>query len=162
MSRSRLPALLTSLAALLLLGAAPAQAQAVTVDGLVAELQTDQVAVDPDFALQLDEGQLRSIVQSASVPVYVAAVSQATADRAGSPYDVAVELGTELGDGDAVVLVVSDEPAVDAENGDTAADRGIDAGAAVDAADDGGAFTAASVTGLVREFVGQVDRQAAG
>ncbi len=149
----------------LVLAAGPAGAQTATVSELVADFGQDQVVVEPGFALDdLDETSLSSIVQSApaSTPVFFAAVTRATSDEAGSPYDLAVELGRTLGDPDAVVLVVTDQPLVDAERGDAAAARGIDTEAALTVADDGGELTATTVTGLVREFTGEIGRQAAG
>ena len=166
MSPARVPALLglvpLLVTALLALGAAPASAQAgAAVDDLVAQLRQDQVAVEPGADVPLDEQAVESAVQSSDVQVYVAAVSEETADRAGSLSSLAIELGTALGDDGAAVLVISDEPGVDAENSRALAARGVDASAAVEAVDNRGDFNEANVTGLVRDFVGVVDRQLA-
>ena len=163
MSRSRLPALLAPLAVVLLLGAAPAQAQtAVAVDDLVDELRSQQVVLADDADVPLDVAAARDAVASADVPVYVAAVSAATASRAGGDARLTTELGSGIGDSSAVVLLITDEPSVYAENGDDAAARGIRAGDALDAVNTYDSFDEASVTGLVRDFAREVDSQASG
>ena len=121
MTRSRLPALLTSLAVLLLLGAGPAQAQTVVaVEDLVDRLRSEQVVLADDADVPLDVDAARDAVRSADVPVYVAGVSAATAAQAGGDAELTNAIGRGLGDSTAVVLLITDEPSVYAENGDEA------------------------------------------
>lgn len=161
MSRSRLPALLTSLAVLLLLGAAPAQAQ-VAVD-LVDELRQDGVAVEPGVETPIDEEAVQDAVSSAPVDTYVAVVTQRTASAAGGPDELVQAIGQEIGDTDSAVLVIADqgsgEPYFSADEGQGAFDSGIDAGAAIERALTGaqGGVTEQAVTAVVADFVDELD-----
>ncbi len=163
MSRSRLPALLTSLGVLLLLGTAPASAQtAVAVDDLVEQLRSEQVVLADDADVPLDVSAAREAVRSADVPIYVAGVSEATASRAGGDAALTTTLGQGLSESNAVVLLITDRPSVYAENGDEAERRGVRAEAALDAVNTSRTFDEASVSALVRGFASEVDGQLAG
>ena len=83
MSRSRLPVLLVSMGALLVLGASPAHAQAVAV---LDELQRDGVAVEPGVQTPVDEAAVEDAVEASSVTTYVAVVTARTAADAGGAY----------------------------------------------------------------------------
>lgn len=160
---TRAPALLALLAAVLLVGAAPASAQTVTaLDDIVGELRQDQVFLAPDAQVPLDEADVRAAVRSSDVQVYVAGVSQATAERAGSTAALVDDIGRSLQDDRAVVLVITDAPDVWAAQATALQDRGVDAGDALDQVNAGGAFDEANVTALVRDFVDVVDQQLAG
>ena len=166
MTRARLillPGLLAVLAAWTVGLAGPASAQTVTSpDEVVEDVLQDRVALGADARVPWDEQAIRAAVGAASVPVYVAGVSQATVQEAGGLGDLVQQIGEATQDSQSVVLVISDRPAVDAAAGGAAQDRGIDADAALDRADTRDAFTAAAVSGLVRDFVTEIDRQAAG
>ena len=142
--------------------AAPSSAQtAVSVDELVADLRGDRVALEPGADVPLDEAAVRDAVRSSQVPVYVAGVSAATADRAGDLAALVIDVGTALADSGAVVLLISDQPDVEANHGRALGSRGIDSIGALDAVNTRDAFDEANVTGLVRDFVAEIDRQAA-
>src|SRR5688500_2719519 len=103
MTRTRLAALLALLALLLLPGTASAQT---TVDDVVDVLRSEQLYVDPDADLAVDEGEVAVALSQSSLQVYVAVLPQ----EAGEPIDLVAEIGSALGDSNAVVLVVTDEP----------------------------------------------------
>jgi len=159
----RLPAVLALIVAVLLLGAAPVTAQTVTaVDDIVDELRQDQVFLAPDAQVPLDQTDVRAAVRSSEVKVYVAGVSQASADRAGSTAALVDDIGRGLQDSTAVVLVITDAPDVWADQATALRERGVDAGAALEQVNVRGDFDEQNVTGLVRDFVDVLDEQVAG
>jgi len=158
----RVPAVLALLAAFLLLGAATVSAQTVTaVDDIVDELRQDQVFLAPDAQVPLDEPDVGAAVRSSEVTVYVAGVSQATADRAGSRAALTDDIGRALQDPSAVVLVITDAPDVWAAEATALRERGVDAGAALEQVNVRGDFDEQNVTGLVRDFVDVLGEQLA-
>ena len=161
MSRSRLPALLPPLAVLLVLGAAPAQAQAVAVD--VDELRQDGVTVEAGAQTPVDERAVEAAVASSSVSTYVAVVTERTASAAGGPDQLVDRLAQSIDDSRSVVLVIADEPDgtpyFSVEEDVAAEQDGIDAGAAIDralSAGAGGQVTEQAVTAVVTDFVDEV------
>lgn len=156
----RRPAL--ALLALLLL-AAPASAQATltSLDEVVDELRQDQVFVDPDAAVPLDEGDARSIVARSSVQVYVAALPAAASARAGGDAALVDAIGEALADDSAVVLLITDDPSVYADNSAALGARGVNAGVAVRSVERGD-FDEAGLRDFLQQFVQNIDAQAAG
>ena len=154
----RLPAvLLTGVVAVLLGLAGPATAQTATVDDLASELAQARVVLEPGADVPIDVAEVREIVRSGSVPVYVAGVRDATVRSAGGFDELLFRLGSATRDANAVVLVLSDAPDSAAAAGGAAERRGIDASAALARTP-----TSTDVSAVVRDFVAEVDRQAAG
>jgi hypothetical protein len=148
---------------LLVLLAAPAAAG--SVDDVVRGLQQDGVFVDPEAELVVDEAGLKDAAAGAVVPFYVAVVPQAAAETSGGVGPLVVEIGTALDDSGAVVLLITDDLVFRADNGREAGARGIDAGAALEAALDttrGSDPSAQEITALVQDVVDRVDAQARG
>lgn len=158
----RLLGLLLLAPLLVLLGAGPAVAG--SVDEVVRGLERDGVHVDPAAQLDTDEDGIRSAVGRASVPTYVAVLPEEAANSSGGIANLVVEIGTALGDSDAVVLVITDEPFFRADNGRAAGARGIDAGSALEAALDqtSGTLQSAALTALVEDFVDRINAQSRG
>lgn len=150
--------LLVLTALLVLLGTAPASAQADTV---VAALREDRLLVDEDSAVGVDEPRVRAALRETAVPTYVAIVPQADVD--------AVELGIDglllqvvegLADPRAVVVVISDEGALQAGEGGRS---GVDATGILDRVlqeriDE--PFGPESLTGALVDIARLVDEQA--
>lgn len=161
--RCRPLVLLLGAAAVLLGAAAPVGARTVTsVEAIVDGLRADQVYLAPDADVPLDEQAVRDLLQQAEVQIYVAAVAAATAQQAGGDAALVQELGSTIGDSSAVVLLITDEPSVYADNGRDAGARGVNAGAALRQVNTRGEFDEQNVTGLVRDFVERIDAQASG
>lgn len=152
---------------LVLMTAAPASAQTVvSVDQIAAELSDDGVAVDPSADVPLDEARVRDSIATADAPVYVAVITDEAAQREGGAAALAQTLGETLGDSNASILVITDQPFFYAQSGDAALNRGIDAGSAIESAlqarPSGQAFDEEAVTALVVDFVERVNAQANG
>jgi hypothetical protein len=148
---------------LVLLTAGPAAATTLTRPGEIADaLRSDPVYLEPGAGVPLDEAAVRDAVRSSEVQLYVAGVSAATADSAGGDAALVQEIGETLQDSSAVVLVITDEPSVFADNGRAVGARGVNAGAALREVNVGGAFDEAGVTSLVQSFVAVLDQQATG
>jgi hypothetical protein len=154
-----LPLLLLPLAPLLL--PAPASAVTVTSPAQIADaLLDDPVYVEEQSGVPLDESQVRDAVRSSSVPTYVVAVSQETAEAAGSAADLVVAIGRQIGDTDAAVVVITSDGDLRAAEGNGAAASGVDAGAAAqDAITAGGqrAFTEQAVTAVLVDTVRRIE-----
>jgi hypothetical protein len=91
----RLPAvLLTGVVAVLLGLAGPATAQTATVDDLASELAQARVVLEPGADVPIDVAEVREIVRSGSVPVYVAGVRDATVRSAGGFDELLFRLGS--------------------------------------------------------------------
>jgi hypothetical protein len=163
-ARARLAALLLLvLPVTAVLGAGVAAAQSVaSVDQVVDGLVADQVYVAPGADVPLDESEVRSIVQGSEVQVYVAAVPEALSRQQGGDAALTVEIGRTLADSSAVVLLITDEPSVYADNGRDVGARGVNAGQALRAVNTRSDFSESEVTGLVRDFVREIDEQASG
>lgn len=157
--RTRLALLVLPVLGLLLTGARPAAAQTATVSDLVAQLRQDQVAVEPGSRVPLDQAAVKRIVSQAAVQVYVAAVSERTAQAAGGDAQLTQQLGQALADNSAVVLVITDKPSVYADNSTALGNRGINAGEAVRQTSRG-SFDQAGITGFVQQFVDRINAQA--
>ncbi len=164
MTRVRPAALLALLVpALALLLAAPAGAQTVTSLGTVVDaLSAQQVYLAPDADVPLDVEAVRGIVRGSEVQVYVAAVPKALSEQAGGDPALVTAIGKALGDSSAVVLVITDEPSVYADNGRDVGARGVNAGEALRTVNTRQEFDEGAITGLVRDFVGEIDAQAGG
>src|SRR5688500_146225 len=127
-------------------GSASASAQAtLSLDEVVDELEADQVLVVPGVVDGLEEDDLRDEVLSSEVQVYLAVVPQRLAEDAGGTDGLVQEIGETIGDSNAVVLVITDEPDVYADNGRAVGGRGVNAGAAVREANTRDDFDADSV-----------------
>ena len=160
--RTRLLLLLACLGAALLTAAPASALTATSVDEVVDGLLQDQVFLADDADVPLDEGAVQDIVRGSEVQVYVAAVSEATSEAAGGDASLVQSIGSTLGDSSAVVLLITDGPSVYADNGRAVGARGVNAGEAARAVNDGGDFDEAGVTSFVRDFVAEIDAQAAG
>ena len=148
---------------LVLIGGGSAAAQStLSVEDVVAELEADQVVVVPGVVDGLEESDLRDEVLGSQVQTYVAVVPQELASRTGGTDGLVQEIGSTIGDSNAVVLVITDEPDVYADNGRTIGGRGVNAGAAVRQTNVYDAFDAESVEAFVGDFVDAIDAQAAG
>ncbi len=164
-ARLRLTAvlLLLLLPALALLGTGAASAQPVTsLDEVVDGLATSQVYLAPDADVPLAESAVRSVVQGSEVQVYVAAVPEELSQREGGDAVLTVSIGRALGDSSAVVLLITDEPSVYADNGTDVGARGVNAGQALRAVNTRDDVSESELTGLVGDFVREIDAQAAG
>ena len=159
--RSALLALLSLLT--VLGGATPASAlTATSTEQIARELSRDQVYVADDVRVDVDEDALRSTVGGSQVQVYLAVVSERTAERAGGLPALVLSLGQTLGDSSAVVLAISDAPDVYADNGRAVGARGVNAGAALRQANSPRDFDEAGITALVQDFTSRIDAQVAG
>lgn len=153
--------LLACLAVLGAAGSAGAQAT-LSVDELVAELEADQVYVEPGLVDGLEEGDLRDEVLDSEVQVYLAVVPDGLATRSGGIASLVQDIGSSIGDSSAVVLVITDRPDVYADNGRDIGGRGVNAGAAVRATNTYEDFDDAAIEAFVGDFVAEIDDQAAG
>lgn len=153
--------LLACLAVLGAAGSAGAQAT-LSVDELVAELEADQVYVEPGLVDGLEEGDLRDEVLDSEVQVYLAVVPDGLATRSGGIASLVQDIGSSIGDSSAVVLVITDRPDVYADNGRDIGSRGVNAGAAVRTTNTYEDFDDAAIEAFVGDFVAEIDDQAAG
>lgn len=151
--------LLTCLAVLGAAGSAAAQAT-LSVDELIAELEADQVYVEPGLVAGLDEGDLRDEVLDSEVQVYLAVVPDDLAERSGGIASLVQDIGSTIGDSSAVVLVITDLPDVYADNGQDIGGRGVNAGAAVRKTNTYEDFDDAAIESFVGDFVAEIDDQA--
>ena len=157
----RSAALALSTFALLLLSG---PAFAVSPDEVVEQLQNRPVYVEPG-APGIDEAQVRTAVATARVPVYVAVVTEATAQRAGGPAGLVQRIGEGSGNSSSSVLVITmrgTTPVLRAASGRAARSAGVDASAAIEQVlrGSGGGFDRAAATSAVVQFVGILDQQA--
>jgi hypothetical protein len=150
MTRTRLPALLSLFALLLLPAAAHAQT---TVADVADALLSDGLYVDPQADLDVDEQRVRAALADSSVQVYIAVLPE----EAGRAIDLNEEIGNALGDDNAVLLVVTDEPNAYADQGSGADARGVFSGEAWQQA-----RAQSGVTDRLVTFVQVVDQQAGG
>ena len=150
------------LAALAVLaGASPAGAQAtLSVQDVIAELEQDQVYVEPGLVGGLDEGDLRDEVLGSQVQIYLAVVPDALAEDSGGIASLVQDIGSTIGDSSAVVLVITDRPDVYADNGRDVGSRGVNAGAAVRETNTYDDFDAGTIESFVGDFVAEIDDQA--
>lgn len=153
--------LLTALALLGAAGSAGAQTT-LSLDELIAELEADQVYVEPGLLAGLDEGDLRDEVLDSEVQVYLAVVPDGLATRAGGIASLVQDIGSTIGDSSAVVLVITDGPDVYADNGRDIGGRGVNAGAAVRETNTYEDFDDAAIEAFVGDFVAEIDEQAGG
>lgn len=151
--------LLTCLALLGAAGSAGAQTT-LSVDELIAELEADQVYVEPGLIDGLDEGDLRDEVLDSEVQVYLAVVPDGLAERSGGIASLVQDIGSTIGDSSAVVLVITDGPDVYADNGRDIGGRGVNAGAAVRETNTYEDFDDAAIESFVGDFVAEIDDQA--
>jgi hypothetical protein len=136
---------------------------ATAIRDVAQELRRDPVYVDPAADVPLDDEQVRDAIGAAPVPVYVAAVEESDVAAAGGITQYVLAIGNAIGDPNAVVLVISDEPFFRADSAPGAARLGIDAGAAIEGAlaDRRGEFNEANVTSVVIDFVERLERSGA-
>ncbi len=154
--------LLTCFALLGVAGSAGAQTATLSVDDLIAELEADQVYVEPGLVDGLDEGDLRDEVLDSEVQVYLAVVPDGLAERSGGIASLVQDIGSTIGDSSAVVLVITDRPDVYADNGRDIGGRGVNAGAAVRTTNTYEDFDDGSIEAFVGDFVAEIDDQASG
>lgn len=153
--------LLTALALLGAAGSAGAQTT-LSVDELIAELEADQVYVEPNLVDGLDEDDLRDEVLDSEVQIYLAVVPDGLATRSGGIASLVQDIGSTIGDSSAVVLVITDGPDVYADNGRDIGGRGVNAGAAVRETNTYEDFDDAAIESFVGDFVAEIDDQAGG
>lgn len=153
--------LLLTCLALGVAGSAGAQTT-LSVDELIAELEADQVYVEPGLVDGLDEDDLRDEVLDSEVQVYLAVVPDGLAERSGGIASLVQDIGSTIGDSSAVVLVITDGPDVYADNGRDIGGRGVNAGAAVRVTNTYEGFDAAAIESFVGDFVAEIDDQASG
>src|SRR5688500_17483464 len=151
MTRTRLAALLPLLALLLLPGTASAQT---TVTDVVDALLSDGLYVDPDADIDVEESRVRAALAESEAQIYIAVLPQA----AGKPIELVPEIGNQLGDDNAVLLVLTDAPDAYTDQASGADARGINAGQALRQAR---ASTNDTTDRLVL-FVRTIDAQASG
>ena len=143
--------------------AAPGAAQTtLSLEQVIAELEADQVAVVPGVVDGLEESDLRDEVLSSQVQIYLAVVPDRLAQSAGGVDGLVQEIGSTIGDSNAVVLVITDAPDVYADNGRAIGGRGVNAGAALRQTNTYDELDASSVESFVGDFVGAIDAQAQG
>ena len=156
--RRLLPAVLLAPAGVLL--ATPAAALTPTSIGdIVQGLRGDQVFVHPDFAVPVDEDELSGELDGSQVALYVVAVPQELASSQQEAARLVDEVGSTIGNSDAVVLVINDQGQYFTDEGNAAEGRGVDAVAAAQSALSGGVPDAASLTTSVGVMSDRLDQQ---
>lgn len=121
---------------------------------IASALREDPVYVSPDSLVTPDADRVRTAIEQADAPIFVAVVPQAA--LAGQEFGIdGLTLAVQEGllDARAVVVVVSDNEQLQAAGGP---DAGVDASKALDtvlASRLDAPFDAASVTGALLEFV---------
>ena len=159
--------LLPPLTVLALLAAllAPGAAWAVTSGSVVEALQREPVYVEPGVELDVDQDAVREAVSDATVPVFVAIVSEQTALRAGGGAGLVQRIGEGTRVSASSVLVVTDEPELRGASGMEAQQAGVDGAAAATQVVAGirgqDGLDRAEITAAVQQYVAILDRQAA-
>ena len=143
----------------LLLVAAPARAE--TADQVASALRNAPVYQAGGLDL-VDVATLTSELSGTDPQVYVAVLPASAASSAAEADERATEIGRALGEGDAVVLVVTANRHLGAGEGSAAADRGVDADEALreELAQDRGSFSKDNVTAFVLAFAERVQSEA--
>ena len=111
----------------------------------------------------VDVAGLQSTLSGQDPPVYVAVLAAAAASSADQAHARATEIGKDLGQSDAVVLVITANKHLGAAEGPGAASRGVQSGAdlqAVLAEAKGKPFDKADVTALATSFAQRVHDEA--
>ena len=130
------------------------------VDGVLE----DGVFVSPTFRVDVDEAAVRDAAARTEVPLHVVLLGQSVAPEQALP-SLVQQIGAGTGDPSAAVLVITDQPLAWAGNGSAAASRGVDAGAALDAALVGttdGVIDGPTVVRLVGEVAEGIEAQRTG
>jgi hypothetical protein len=145
--------------ALLLLAASPARAE--DVAQLAAALRTSPVHQAPGLDL-VDVATLTSELTGTDPRLYVAVLPATAAGTPAQAKDLAVAIGKELAESDAVVLVITADGAFGTGHGDVAKAHGVDSAKALAAElKDLHSLTKDALTAFVLSFAERVANQVA-
>ena len=138
---------------LLLLLAPTGTAYAESADQVASALRNSPVYQSSGLDL-VDVPTLASELSGTDPQVYVAVLPASAASSAKQADERATEIGRALGESDAVVLVITANKHLGAGEGSRAADRGVDADAALKAelSSERGAFDKDAITAFVTSF----------
>lgn len=138
---------------LLLLLALTGTAHAESADQVASALRNAPVYQSSGLDL-VDVPTLTAELRGTDPQVYVAVLPASAASSAKQADERATEIGRALGESDAVVLVITANKHLGAGEGSRAADRGVDADAALQAelASENGAFDKDTITAFVSSF----------
>ena len=137
-------------------------AYAANADEVAKALRSSPVYQAPDVNL-VDVGTVKSELEGSDPPVYLALLPASAAKTSGDAHNRATEIGKALGKNDAVVLVITKNQHLGAAEGNGAASRGVQAGAALkeQLANIGdAAFDKNHIAALVTQFTQTVEKQA--